>query len=165
MKLGIAEIKSVIGKLLEFVIEEKVDDFEFAGEILAFAAPIQVAGKVENLGNRIFRVEGMITAVIEVPCYRCLSKTQAKLAIDFSQDYSDMPEDEEIAAFTGDDIDLLPQVLNEIILNLPGQILCHPDCQGLCLHCGTNLNIKECACDKSKVDPRLEVLKKLLKSH
>ena len=162
MKLRIAEIKNVIGKSLEFELENGVKNLEFAGETLAFSVPIKVLGKVENVGDRVFQVDGLIKAVIEVPCYRCLSKAQARLEIDFSQNYSDMPEDEEIASFSGDEIELLPQVLNEIILNLPGQILCNPDCRGLCLNCGINLNKEVCECVKEKIDPRLEVLKKLL---
>lgn len=163
MKLGIAEIKGVVGKSKDFHLEEEVPHLEYAGETLIFVSPIQVGGTVINTGNRIYKVEGSIGAVIETSCHRCLKMTRFSLDIEFCQEYSDFTNDEEIERFSGDDIELLPQVLNEIVLNLPGQILCDPNCRGLCLNCGIDLNTSDCRCDKDKVDPRLEILKQLLK--
>ena len=40
--------------------------------------------------------------------------------------------------------------------------LCKPDCKGLCPQCGKNLNEGKCGCSARQVDPRLEILKKLI---
>lgn len=50
----------------------------------------------------------------------------------------------------------------DIFLELPSKFLCRPDCKGLCPVCGKDLNEGQCQCDTKRIDPRLEVLKKLL---
>lgn len=52
--------------------------------------------------------------------------------------------------------------LNDIIPELPSKVLCREDCKGLCAVCGGNLNQVACGCTTKTVDPRLEVLNKLL---
>jgi uncharacterized protein len=44
---------------------------------------------------------------------------------------------------------------------IPMKPLCREDCRGLCPECGADWNAGDCACEKTKVDPRLEVLKGL----
>ena len=53
-------------------------------------------------------------------------------------------------------------IYDDILLNLPGKILCEDDCRGLCTVCGINLNQGNCECSTERVDPRLEALKQFL---
>jgi uncharacterized protein len=39
----------------------------------------------------------------------------------------------------------------QLVMNLPIQILCDPACRGLCVHCGANLNQGDCACEPDEV--------------
>jgi uncharacterized protein len=39
--------------------------------------------------------------------------------------------------------------------------LCRPDCQGLCVSCGKDLNLGACGCTRETIDPRWEALKAL----
>ncbi len=39
-------------------------------------------------------------------------------------------------------------VRDELLLDHPIRILCQPDCKGLCLSCGANLNEGPCGCQK-----------------
>ncbi|NMA14219.1 MAG: DUF177 domain-containing protein [Clostridia bacterium] len=41
--------------------------------------------------------------------------------------------------------------------------LCREDCKGLCPICGSNLNIKQCRCERESIDPRLAALKNFFK--
>ena len=41
-------------------------------------------------------------------------------------------------------------VRDEILLDHPIRILCRPDCKGLCLSCGSNLNEEACDCTKAE---------------
>ncbi|MBP3388937.1 MAG: DUF177 domain-containing protein, partial [Clostridia bacterium] len=50
----------------------------------------------------------------------------------------------------------------DVLLALPSKNLCRPDCRGLCLYCGKNLNEGLCGCRKEAVDPRLEILRQLI---
>jgi uncharacterized protein len=44
----------------------------------------------------------------------------------------------------------------------PMSCLCRRDCQGMCPHCGANLNEGLCGCQHEEGDPRLAALRELL---
>jgi uncharacterized protein len=48
-----------------------------------------------------------------------------------------------------------------VALALPDQILCRPDCAGLCPVCGKDLNAEPHAHDEEHGDPRWEALAEL----
>src|SRR5713226_9546415 len=56
---------------------------------------------------------------------------------------------------------LTNQVVEEILLAMPGQILCREDCKGLCPTCGIDRNAGSCQCADSDGDSRWEQLKNL----
>jgi uncharacterized protein len=104
-------------------------------------------------------------ALIELECVRCLINFQQTLKIEFTELYAFsqryvtdsgllMPE-------TGM-IDLAPVLREYILLEIPISPLCRPDCKGLCLVCGNNLNESTCNHDDDSRDPRLASLKSLL---
>lgn len=66
--------------------------------------------------------------------------------------------------FEGEEIDLSPLVHEQTILALPTRPLCREDCRGLCARCGANLNAGPCGCPADTPDPRLSVLRTLLRS-
>ena len=41
-------------------------------------------------------------------------------------------------------------VRDELLLDHPIRVLCRPDCKGLCLSCGSNLNEGSCDCAKAE---------------
>lgn len=169
MRLNIASIKRIEGKAKNFKFEEVVDGKKVKREIISPQNPIKIYGNVQNVGNRIFEVMGNIIFKASTYCYRCLEKTQIDLKTDFDLKFSDRvmdsveKSDEDIFYFSGNDIELGSHIINEIVLHWPSQVLCKPDCKGLCPHCGKNLNKGECNCKEDDIDPRLAVLKKLLK--
>ncbi len=101
-------------------------------------------------------------------CVRCLSEFKQPLEIDFTELYafsrksvtaSDLllPEDAHI--------DLTPLVREYMLVAIPISPLCRPDCKGLCPICGENQNITTCHHDSEDIDPRLSVLKELLREN
>lgn len=166
MRLSLARVKQSEGNVLDFRFEEDIKQIRVKRDDLNFAGPVVVEGQVENIGDRILEVRGSIKTCVEDYCYRCLTKTQVELNVSFCLKFSDIPiesDEEEIILFSGDEIEFRPYILNEIVLNWPGQILCKPDCRGICPRCGANLNTTECDCKDEEIDPRLSVLKQLLK--
>ena len=61
-----------------------------------------------------------------------------------------------------DSVDIDTPLGEAILLSFPITFLCKEDCKGLCPMCGEDLNEGECNCVKKEIDPRLEILKKLL---
>ena len=59
-------------------------------------------------------------------------------------------------------LDLSEVVRQSVIADQPMKPLCSTDCRGLCQVCGVNLNIDDCQCSDSQVDPRWGALAELL---
>ena len=59
-------------------------------------------------------------------------------------------------------LDLDGLVLEDLLMDMPGQYLCKEDCKGLCPSCGKNWNEGPCKCGEPQTDPRLEILRQLL---
>ena len=98
-------------------------------------------------------------------CVRCLQDFTLPLDIEFTELYAfsaDSSTDSELILPESGQIDLRPLVREEMLLAVPINPLCDPECKGLCPICGENRNETECDHDIEVIDPRLSVLKSLL---
>jgi uncharacterized protein len=59
------------------------------------------------------------------------------------------------------ELDVSQEIRDLVLLNLPFQVFCSPDCKGLCPRCGANLNSESCRCAEAEADPRWEALRGL----
>ena len=82
--------------------------------------------------------------------------------VDFADDASEEETQIEKDYIDGYNLDADKLLFSELLVSMPGKTLCKEDCKGLCLKCGTNLNIKECGCDREVLDPRMSVFKDIL---
>lgn len=137
-------------------------------EGISFSEPASLSLDVTNTGQ-LFLVKGNVRAELILTCVRCLEPYTMVVETVLNETYfqkekaGELKElDEEYISFTGDSIDITPEVLKAIILELPMKMLCNPDCKGLCPGCGRNLNEGNCQCVQDTVDPRLGILKELL---
>ncbi len=118
-------------------------------------------------GKGKFCVSAKSFVKLRIPCDRCLEPvdTDIDFIIDESVDMAEASENEESEEkdyIDGYNLDVDKLVFSEILLSMPRKILCKEDCKGLCLVCGSNLNIAECGCDRSVLDPRMSVFKDIL---
>ncbi len=110
--------------------------------------------------------KGRLFAKLHSECVRCLDAFDLRVTSRFSELFVYPPENAPEGAFTvGDDIhvDLAPLVREDMLLSVPMQTLCRPDCQGLCPQCGQNWNEGACNCRDDEIDPRMAALAQLLK--
>ena len=112
-------------------------------------------------------VTGTVTAPWDGVCRRCTVPVRGELTARVRERFCEPggrygdPDDEEAYPIVGDELDLGPMVHDAVVLELPLAPLCRPDCAGLCLQCGTDLNEQRCAC-VAPTDPRwanLDVLR------
>ena len=105
-------------------------------------------------------------AQITAECACCLESLSQPLEINFAEVYT-FKQDSAIESgqVVPEDgvIDLQPLVREEMLLTVPINPLCSPDCIGLCPVCGGNRNVEPCSHEEHPGDPRLSVLKSLLK--
>ena len=64
------------------------------------------------------------------------------------------PSEDEASRLEGDLIDLEPLLRDQVVLDLPFQPVCWPDCAGLCADCGANLNENPEHEHSGSIDPR-----------
>lgn len=79
---------------------------------------------------------------VEGPCMRCLEDAAVKTEVDAREVDQSNTEDEELRSpyVVDDELELGRWAHDAAILALPTQILCRPDCAGLCPVCGESLN-------------------------
>jgi uncharacterized protein len=99
------------------------------------------------------------------PCMRCLEAAAVAVEVDAREVDQSNTEDEELRSpyVVDDELDLGRWAHDAAILALPTQILCRPDCAGLCPVCGEALNDADPAdhAHGSGTDPRWAKLKEL----
>ncbi len=66
-----------------------------------------------------------------------------------------------------DTIDISKDIYDYAMLAIPLKNLCKEECKGLCLKCGTDLNLQDCSCDKTAEESTspFAQLKKMLNSN
>jgi uncharacterized protein len=142
-------------------------------EDVRLAAPVEGDVRLSRTGRSILAQGHLTTALLE-PCARCLADTAASVSAEFEEEAlpsididTGLPVDlsEEPDALRLDDhheLDLTETVREAISLAEPLVPLCQPDCRGLCLECGADLNADPAHHhDDEDLDPRLAALRDL----
>jgi uncharacterized protein len=103
---------------------------------------------------------------LDGPCFRCLADAELPLSLSLREYEATKPEgEEERTEYLDDDrVDLSSWARDAIALALPDQILCRPDCAGLCPVCGKDLNAEPHEHVEERVDPRWAALESLRES-
>jgi uncharacterized protein len=102
---------------------------------------------------------------VEGPCMRCLEGAVVDTEIDAREVNAEGTEDEELLSpYVEDDkLDLGRWAHDAAVLAIPTQVLCRPECAGLCPVCGESLNDADPAEHEHETggDPRWEKLDEL----
>ena len=98
---------------------------------------------------------GDLHASVMATCVRCLEDFQQDLHAQFTElyTYKDQPTTEAGLIVPEDgNVDFTPLVRDCLLLEVPIKSLCKPDCKGLCVVCGENLNLKTCEHQQQPVE-------------
>ncbi|MGC9975148.1 MAG: DUF177 domain-containing protein [Syntrophales bacterium] len=130
---------------------------------------IEVSCQAKKIRETVF-IDGSLETTVASNCCRCLEVTH--LPVETSFRYVFVPEknrskqedelsveDLEYGYYQDDVIDLDNLIFEQVMLQIPIKVLCADTCNGLCPHCGMNLNTANCGCHTEYVDKRLAVLK------
>jgi len=141
-----------------------LDPLRFGGEVYA-AVPDEIPAEVvvqRATTGDVFRLA--FTTRLEGPCMRCLAPADVELTVD-AQEYeaSDTSADDELRSeyVVDGDLDVGTWARDVVSLSVPDQILCRPDCAGLCPVCGKDLNLEPHEHEGGAVDPRWAALEAL----
>jgi uncharacterized protein len=164
-------LKFNLARLLEEPVGSKMSfDIDEAQQRLAEDLCVDfVRGIVEFTRiNRGIFVRGQLHSQIQLECARCLETFAQPLDLHLEAQFGlppISPQRRPIFPMGANGIlDLTEALREQIVLDLPMRSLCRPDCRGLCIECGKNLNEGPCGCVVESIDPRLAELKELLKT-
>ncbi len=132
----------------------------------------QINGYASRKGESV-RVQGTLSADVEVVCDRCLQPVPVSLKGQFDIPFVPLDreseqvdselkaEDLETSFYEGNVIDVDQIAREQVLLGLPIRTLCREECKGLCAGCGIDLNTGECSCSAGETDPRWDALASL----
>jgi len=110
-------------------------------------------------------VQGRFKADTVLECVRCLNEFRHPVEFEFTELYAfNRKSVSESELMLPDDahIDLAPLLREYALLELPINPLHDPNCKGLCIECGQDLNIEDCGHDQDQNDSPFAELKKML---
>ena len=128
------------GKRVELPVT--LEPFELGGQTYLAdpAAPTMRLEVSRPSGGFAFRLQFPLH--VEGPCMRCLEPAGLDLEVEAREVDQSGTDDEELRSpyVEDDELDLGRWAHGAAMLALPTQILCRPDCAGLCPTCGESLN-------------------------
>lgn len=157
-------------KAFNVVIPSSEVDLDSEGDELT--ADVKLSGVAKSVDGK-FEVDGTLDTQLNVACARCLELIALPMKVVFearfvTPEIFDVAEEHELEGdaltvdvLESDTIDLKAIAREQILLNLPEQLFCNPDCKGLCEKCGANRNLIDCKCINVEIDPRWAALKNL----
>ena len=133
-------------------------------------SPVEFDLRLEAVMEGVL-VTGTAQAVVEGECTRCLEPIHEDIEVTFQELFvyddtrhgvrDDSDEDDETSRLEDDLLDLEPLLRDAVVLALPFQPLCQPDCPGLCPECGARLADDPDHAHDAAVDPRWAALAEL----
>jgi uncharacterized protein len=109
------------------------------------------------------RVSGAVTGEYALACSRCLRSFTRPLEVSLDEllAYPEQGTDDDRYEIVGDHAHLQPIVRDAVVLDMPLNPLCRPDCRGLCATCGADRNDTDCGHRQGHTDLRWEPLSRL----
>jgi uncharacterized protein len=173
MRYNVAQlIKGPTGAQRRFELSEEVRDLEQDLESLS-----PLVGSVTLMRtNQGILVTGKLRTTLRMTCKRCLEPADVEVELELEEEFhpvvqigdapvDDVPDDEYDEALLIDEqhmLDLREVIRQGLWLAAPMEVLCRPDCAGLCPVCGGNRSLEECQCDDVVLDPRWAALQALM---
>ncbi|MGA9594989.1 MAG: DUF177 domain-containing protein [Acidimicrobiia bacterium] len=108
-------------------------------------------------------VSGVIEAALAHSCYRCLTEWTEEVVRDVAQMLVSGGDEDDDYRITSDTYDFEDMIRDELMLSLPIAPLCGPDCEGLVVEAGSDLNTNLSE-DEAVSGSPFSVLKDLLDS-
>lgn len=125
-------------------------------------SPVELDLRLEAVMEGVL-VSGTAHVVLAGECTRCLGPIERSEAVDLQELYVYDVEDadEETHHLVGDLLDLEPVLRDAVVLALPFNPLCSPDCRGLCPECGARFGDDPTHAHDEAIDPRWAALQRM----
>ena len=152
-----AAVSSILSPLrinVGFIVRQSIGysrDFDFALPTLSLP-PDLVLNDLEGTAHVSRTPQGLLVqvqlkAMMPVECVRCLTPFSQPLTTDFTELYAfsqRFATESDLILPEDGNMNLEPLVREYMLLEVPINPLCKPDCKGLCPVCGGDLNEEIC---------------------
>jgi uncharacterized protein len=169
MKLDLSEVVSNPGMHVTQEIDEPCSkDLE-----IDCVAPVKGTLKFSNTGTLLL-IQGEVHTEVRLECARCLVEYTTPVKVEIEEEYKlekvgdamqALPIEEEVGTpdlIKSNVLDVTELARQNLIVELPIQPLCKPECSGLCPTCGENLNMRKCSCPPAEPESPFIALADLL---
>ena len=133
------------------------EQYGVGAAVVAEGSPLEIDLKLEGLHEGI-----LVTAEIETEaageCVRCLDPVRIPLKVEFQELFAYSLDEAFDFAVRDDHVDLEPVVRDAVVLALPFQPVCRPDCPGLDPETGERLADNPERSPREVLDPRWAAL-------
>ncbi|MEV6635472.1 DUF177 domain-containing protein [Actinoplanes sp. NPDC051470] len=113
-------------------------------------------------------VSGHVRGSLTGECGRCLDEIDQSFDVSVAELFAyvdstteETTDEDEVGRMRGDLLDLEPAVRDAVVLTLPANPVCRPDCPGLCTECGARLADLPADHSHEAADPRWAALHNL----
>jgi uncharacterized protein len=140
MDLAALHLRPGEGRRIE--LEVDVDDVAFGGQSYALSPRrVPVVLDVSRMAGEGFALRLRTSSTLGGPCMRCLDDASLEIEVD-AREVNQPGGGEELSSpyVVADELDVAAWTRDAFVLALPQQVLCRPECAGLCPVCGENLN-------------------------
>jgi uncharacterized protein len=161
--LDLAPLKLVPGEGRRLELEVSLDDLTF-GEDTYRAVPstIPVTLDLSRMTGGGWALRLRFSASLLGPCMRCLEPASPTTSVDTREVDAPGGGEELTSPYLKEEVlDLRGWVRDAFALALPAQVICRPDCKGLCPECGENLNEHPDHAHEKAPDPRWNKLREI----
>ena len=140
------------GQVYPFRSTVDLPQMEVLGDPVRFEE-ICVEGEYFCTGDQRISLRAEAAATALSRCSRCLEPVQVKVRATIDALYAKQPDpaNPDLYGFEAHTLELEDTVKDALLLELPMQFFCRPDCKGLCPVCGINLNHGTCTCQEGNV--------------
>lgn len=114
-------------RVLDFAVPEKLGE---GAASVAEGESIHLDVRLEGLHDGIL-VSAEVDTVAHAECVRCLDPVEIDVQVEFQELFAYSPDEAFDFVVRDDQLDLEPVVRDAVVLSLPFQPVCRPDCPGL----------------------------------
>jgi uncharacterized protein len=142
-----------------------VEPFSFGGQAYV-AAPdvVPVRLDVSRTTGNGWALRLRFAVSVSGPCVRCLEPAEPRFEVDAREVEQPGVADEELSSPYVDEageLDMAAWARDALALSLPPKVTCRPECAGLCVECGANLNEDPGHAHEPAPDPRWSKLSEI----
>jgi uncharacterized protein len=141
-QIDLAELKLTAGEARRLTVDAPIRDITIGEEHYSVSpSPVPMTVDVSRMVGGGWSLHTTFTATLHGRCVRCLEDAEPEYHVDVREvDVPDEGPELDSPYVDADVVDFASWARDSLVLELPSQVLCRPDCLGLCPVCGVDRN-------------------------